>query len=384
MGSGRGFIILAALIVITAGLKAAEDLAVPFLLAAFIATIAATPMFWLERRRVPGWLAISIVMVAMIGILLGVGALVAQSAGAFTQKLPFYQERLTTLYGEAIAWLGGYGIELSRELLIENFNPSQALTMAGNTLAGLGGVLSNSFLIILTVIFILAEASSFPRKLRDVLRDADRSMPYFNRFAENVNRYIAIKTTVSLVTGLVITAYLAALGVDFAILWGLLAFLLNFVPAIGSIIAAVPAVLLALVQLGPGYALLAAGGYAVVNVGMGNVAEPRFMGRELGLSTLVVFLSLVLWGWVLGPVGMLLSVPLTMTAKIALEANPTTEWLAHLLGPARAAAPVAAARDETASSSMQQAAEPSQGRQTQQAAEPSQSRQKANPDGLGR
>ena len=337
MGSGKGFVILASLIVITAGLKAAEDLAVPFLLAAFIATIAATPMFWLERHRVPGWLAISIVMAAMVVILMGVGALVAQSAGAFTQKLPFYQERLTTLYTEAIGWLQGFGIELSRELLIENFNPGEALAMAGTTLAGLGGVLSNSFLIILTVIFILAEASSFPLKLRDVLRDADRSMPYFARFAENVNRYIAIKTSVSIVTGLVITIYLAVLGVDFPVLWGLLAFLLNFVPAIGSIIAAIPALLLALVQLGPGLALLTAAGYAVVNIGMGNVVEPRFMGRGLGLSTLVVFLSLVLWGWVLGPVGMLLSVPLTMTAKIALEANPSTVWLAHLLGPAQAA-----------------------------------------------
>ena len=336
MGSGKGFVILASLIVITAGLKAAEDLAVPFLLAAFIATIAATPMFWLERHRVPGWAAISIVMAAMVVMLLGVGALAAQSAGAFTQKLPFYQERLTTLYTEAIGWLQGIGIELSRELLVENFNPAEALAMAGTTLAGLGSVLSNSFLIILTVIFILAEASSFPRKLRDVLRDADRSMPYFSRFAENVNRYIAIKTSVSVVTGLVITIYLAVLGVDFPILWGLLAFLLNFVPAIGSIIAAIPAVLLALVQLGPGYALLTAAGYAVVNIGMGNVVEPRYMGRGLGLSTLVVFLSLVLWGWVLGPVGMLLSVPLTMTAKIALEANPSTVWLAHLLGPAQA------------------------------------------------
>ena len=201
---------------------------------------------------------------------------------AFTQKLPFYQERLTTLYTEAIGWLQGFGIELSRELLIENFNPGEALAMAGTTLAGLGGVLSNSFLIILTVIFILAEASSFPLKLRDVLRDADRSMPYFARFAENVNRYIAIKTSVSIVTGLVITIYLAVLGVDFPVLWGLLAFLLNFVPAIGSIIAAIPALLLALVQLGPGLALLTAAGYAVVNIGMGNVVEPRFMGRGLG------------------------------------------------------------------------------------------------------
>ncbi len=336
MGSGKGFFILASLIVITAGLKAAEDLAVPFLLAAFIATMAATPMFWLERHRVPGWLAIAIVMGAMVVILIGVGALVAQSAGAFTQKLPFYQERLTTLFTEAIGWLQGYGIELSRELLVDNFNPGEALAMAGSTLAGLGGVLSNSFLIILTVIFILAEASSFPRKLRDVLTDADRSMPYFVKFAENVNRYIAIKTSVSVVNGLAITVYLAVLGVDFPILWGLLAFLLNFVPAIGSIIAAIPAVLLALVQLGPGYALLTTAGYAAINIAIGNVVEPRFMSRGLGLSTLVVFLSLVLWGWVLGPVGMLLSVPLTMTAKIALEANPSTVWLAHLLGPAQA------------------------------------------------
>ena len=346
MGSGKGFFILAALIVITAGLKAAESLAVPFLLAAFIATIAATPMFWLERHRVPGGLAIGLVIAAMVVIVMGVGALVAQSASAFTEKLPFYQERLTALLTAAITWLQGYGIELSRELLVENFNPGAALAMAGTTLAGLGGVLSNSFLIILTVIFILAEASSFPRKLRDLLKDADRSMPYFVKFAENVNRYIAIKTSVSMVTGLVITVYLTVLGVDFPILWGLLAFLLNFVPAIGSIIAAIPAVLLALVQLGPGYALLTAAGYAAVNIGMGNVVEPRFMGRGLGLSTLVVFLSLVFWGWVLGPVGMLLSVPLTMTAKIALEANPSTTWLAHLLGPAQAA-PRRSATEET-------------------------------------
>jgi predicted PurR-regulated permease PerM len=117
------------------------------------------------------------------------------------------------------------------------------------------------------------------------------------------------------------------------VLWGLVAFLFNFVPNIGSIIAAVPALLLALVQLGPGPALAAGAGYLVVNIVMGNVVEPRFMGRGVGLSTLVVFLSLVFWGWVLGPVGMLLSVPLTMVVKLALEANPETRWIAVLIGP---------------------------------------------------
>ena len=334
MGAGKSIVIVAALIVITAGLKAAADLAVPFLLAAFIATIAATPMYWLERRGTPGWLAITLVMAAILVALLGVGALVVQSANAFTAKLPFYQERLTLMFSAALTWLELLGVVLSRDLLIENFNPGTAFTLAGNALAGLGAALSNSFLILLTVIFILAEATSFPRKLKDVLSRPKQSMPHFVRFAENVNRYMAIKTTVSVSTGLAVTLMLAVLGVDFPVLWGILAFMLNFVPTIGSIIAAVPAVLLALVELGPLSALLAASGYVALNIFFGNFIEPRFMGRGLGLSTLVVFLSLVLWGWVFGPVGMLLSVPLTMTAKIALEANPTTEWLARLLGPA--------------------------------------------------
>ena len=334
MDAGKGFVIAASLIVITAGLKAAGDLAVPFLLAAFIATIAATPMYWIERRGAPGWLAITLVIAAIFVILLGLGALAVQSANAFTAKLPLYQERLTHIFTSMVAWLAPFGIQVSTDLLVENFNPATVFTLAGKALAGFGSVLSNSFLILLTVIFILAEATSFPSKLRDVLRHPDESMPYFVRFAENMNRYIAIKTSVSLITGLAVTLLLWTLGVDFPILWGILAFLLNFVPNVGSIIAAVPAVLLALVELGPLHALLATLGYVALNIIMGNFVEPRFMGRRLGLSTLVTFLSLVLWGWVFGPVGMLLSVPLTMTAKIALEANPATRWLARLLGPA--------------------------------------------------
>lgn len=332
--SGRSIIIVAALIIIAAGIKAAEEVMVPFLLAAFIATIAATPVFWLQHRKVPLGLAITTVMAMIVVTLFGVGALVAQSANEFTDKLPFYQNRLDTLVAGASTWLAEMDIEVPANLFEDYFNVGIALEMAGNTLRGLSGALSNGFLILLTVIFILSEASSFPRKLGEVLKDPARDLPHFELFAVNVNRYIAIKTTVSAVTGIIVGVFLAILGVDFPLLWGLLAFLLNYVPTIGSIIASVPAVLLALVQLGPGYALVTVAGFVVVNIVMGNAVEPRFMGRGLGLSTLVVFLSLVFWGWMLGPVGMLLSVPLTMTAKIALEANPSTEWLAHLLGPA--------------------------------------------------
>ena len=331
--STNALLIAAAFVVIVAGVKAAEAIMVPFLLAAFIATTAATPVFWLHRRRVPFGLAIAAVALALIIGLVGVGALVAESARAFLAQMPFYQERLLELAGGAIDMARSLGIDLSGAPVLETFDPAAVFAMAGNTLLGFGSVLSNGFLILLTVIFMLAEASSFPRKLRDVLSDPD-DLPYFERVADNVNRYFAIKTTISVGTGVTVGVFLALVGVDFPVLWGLLAFMLNYVPTIGSFIAALPPVLLALVQLGPTHAAVAAAGFVVVNVLLGSVVEPRFMGRGLGLSTLVVFLSLVFWGWMLGPVGMLLSVPLTMTAKIALEANPQTAWAAHLLGPA--------------------------------------------------
>jgi predicted PurR-regulated permease PerM len=198
----------------------------------------------------------------------------------------------------------------------------------------------------MTVIFILLEAASFPAKLQAIKGAPDASLSRWEYFLNDVKQYMAIKTWVSLATGILIAAWVAILGVDFPLLWGLLAFALNYVPNIGSIIAAVPAVLLALVQVGAIKALLLAGGYVTVNLIMGNAIEPRFMGKGLGLSTLVVFLSLLFWGWVLGPVGMLLSVPLTITAKIALDSREDTRWLAVLLGPEKAVRQEAAAKSE--------------------------------------
>jgi predicted PurR-regulated permease PerM len=144
---------------------------------------------------------------------------------------------------------------------------------------------------------------------------------------------MVIKTLISLATGVLIGIWLAILGVDFPILWGFLAFLLNYVPNVGSTIAAIPAVLLALIQLGIGSAVMATAGYMAVNFILDNVIETRLMGRRLGLSTLVVFLSLIFWGSLLGPIGMLLCIPLTMTLKFACENNKGTQWIAVLLGP---------------------------------------------------
>ena len=331
----------AAFVVLVAGMKAAEAILVPFLVAAFLALICGPPMFWLQRRGVPSALALLIVVAVICGIGVGVGALVGSSFKDFTTALPVYQVNLQERTEELVAWMDELGVALPANVLSDIVNPGQIMQFVGRVVSGLGGLVTNSLLIALTVVFILLEASSFPAKLRAAFGDAHGAFGRFDEVAANVNRYLAIKTAVSMATGVMIAAWLAVIGVDFPLLWGLLAFLLNYVPNIGSIIAAVPAVLLAVIQLGPGPAGLAALGFLTANFVMGSLIEPRFMGRGLGLSTLVVFLSLVFWGWVFGAVGMLLSVPLTMTVKIALESSEETRWIAILLGSEAAAAPVA-------------------------------------------
>ena len=331
-GSGQIIFLLAALIIIAAGLKSAQEIMVPFLLAAFIATIAATPMFWIRAKGVPAGIALALVVVGIFIALLLIGAVATQSTSAFIAKLPFYQDRLVSIQGDLVVALAGFGIPVDLSKLLEGFSLSSALKFAGSTLASLGNLLSNGFLIILTVIFILAEATSFYPKLNSVLSNPQRDLVYFTRFANNMNRYVALKTSMSLLTGLLVSVALWILDIDFPILWGLLAFLLNFIPTIGSIFAAIPPLLLALIQHSPSAAGAVALVFFLINMGVGNVLEPRYMGKGLDLSTLVVFLSLIFWGWILGTVGMFLSVPLTMTGKIAMEANPRTVWLARLLG----------------------------------------------------
>ncbi len=270
----------------------------------------------------------------LIGVALG--GLIGTSVREFTDSLPFYEQRLEAVADRGFALLESLGVTVSEDVVYEYFDPGMAMRMVGRTMTGLGAVLSNIFLMLVTVSFILMEAWSFPYKLREILHDPDYSMPAFRRFLHTMNRYMAIKTTVSIATGLLVGLMLWGLGVDFPVLWGTTAFLLNFVPNLGSLLASIPAILLTVIQIGPGYAVVVALGYFAINVMMGNFVEPRYMGRGLGLSTLVVWLSLVFWGWALGPVGMLLSVPLTMTIKIALETNPQTRWISVLLGPAAA------------------------------------------------
>lgn len=333
LGSPLRFLIgSACFVIVIAGMKAAAEMLVPFLLSAFIGILCAPPLFWLESRKVPTPLAVTLV-ISVIGIAAAIiSAVVGASVSDFANQLPVYQEKLAGEKAALLAWLSSHGIEAPIALIKEQVNPGAAMNMVTNVLSSLGGVLTDSFLIFLTVLFILFEASSLPEKLKRAIDNPESlAEDSVKRFNMSVKKYLIIKSWVSLGTGLWVGILLVTLGVDYPILWGLLAFMLNFVPNIGSIIAAIPAVLLAFIQLGTGTALLTAGGYIIANIVMGNIIEPRYLGQGLGLSTLVVFVSLIFWGWVLGPVGMLLSIPLTMILKIALESHKDTHWISVLL-----------------------------------------------------
>lgn len=329
----RFLLILAAIVCIIWGTRQAQPVLVSLLLALFLAVLATPPVLWLERRRVPTVLAVSLVILAMVLVLLAIGALVGASIGSFYAAMPHYQARFQEQATAFRAFLLQHGIAPPGEIFLKYVNPASVMNLTADLLMGLGSAFSNIVLILLTTTFILLEAASFPIKLRTILGDPDQAFPRFTVFVNSMKRYMVIKTLVSLATGLLVGTWLAILQVDFPVLWGFLAFLLNYVPSIGSTLASIPAVILTFIQLGSGRAILAAAGCTVINLVLDYGVEKRLMGRKLGLSTLVVFLSLIFWGSLLGPVGAVLCIPLSLTLKFAFESRESTRWIAVLLGP---------------------------------------------------
>lgn len=336
-------IALAAVVVVVAGMRAAASIVVPFLLAVFLAILCGPPLTWLGRRGMPRSLAMTIVLVGIGVLAVGVVTVIGGMVNRFATEWPTtYHPRAVALAeqwnrqlagaADEYPWLNQFQITDVGQLWTQWLAPDRAITHFTSAMRTLTGTLGSVFFIVVTTIFLLAEATLLPNKIRAISSNSDQELANLERVTTEINRYMGIKTWTSLLTGFAAMLGLFLLGVDFAILWGLLAFLLNFVPNIGSIIAAAPAILWALVQRGFGTAFLVVILYLVINTLIGTVLEPRWMGRSLGLSTLVVFLSLVFWGWVLGPVGMVISVPLTMTIKIAMESHDDTRWLAILMG----------------------------------------------------
>lgn len=323
----------ASIVIILAGIKAAESILVPILLSSFIAIISSPLYLWMLEKKIPKLIAIVFIILVFLAFIFLFGLLIGTSIADFTSKLPQYQLKLESQTQLIIAWLIEEKILEPDFRLTSAINPGSILSIIGDTLNQLSGLFTTGFLVAFIVVFMLLEASSIPLKFKKMFNNSVSKLRRSEVVYYNINKYIGIKTIISLITGILVYLLLLFIGVDYPLLWGILAFAFNYIPNIGSIIAAIPPILLAIIQFGFIDAIWVLMGYLVINTIMGNIIEPKFMGQGLGLSTLVVFLSLIFWGWLLGPVGMLLSVPLTMTIKIVLDSSEETRWLAILLGP---------------------------------------------------
>jgi predicted PurR-regulated permease PerM len=326
---GYTLIVAASIVIILAGIKLAAVIIVPFLLSLFLATILSPFYLWLKKFGFGELFSLLIIVFFLFTIIGSMITLIGNSVQDFNRNVPIYELKLSADIRHMLEIMDNWGIHVPKEDILAMFHTDSVMRYIAVTLKSFGSLLTNSFMIILIVIFMLLEISQFTSKLGQTHL---QSLSTLIEVSDKIKHYILLKALTSAATGIIITLFLKLMGIHYAVLWGLLAFLLNFIPNIGSILAAIPAVLMAMVQFDFTTALMITGGYLTVNVTIGSILEPRILGKGLGLSTLIVFLSLIFWGWLLGPVGMLLSVPLTVIIKIALDTQPDTQWIATLLG----------------------------------------------------
>lgn len=323
----------AATVVLLAGIKGAGDVLMPMVLSGFLSIAALPAVRWLTRRKVPSPLAIAIVVSLAAALLLAVTSVVAGSVRSFTREIDRYEPQLDALTAQIIHYASTLGIPFDGAGdLTEFVTPAAVMDLVGQTLNGLVRLLGGSLIVVVTMTFTLFEASQIAQKFRLAFGHDPETDGPFAHAGSKVQRYLLIKSLISLLTGLLAGLSCWLIGVDFWLLWGLLAFLLNYIPSIGPILAAIPPVLLAAVQLGWPAAAECAVAYTIIHILLANLLEPPLLGQGLGLSPLVVFLSLIFWGWMWGPAGMLLCVPMTAMVQLVLDSAEETHWIAVFLG----------------------------------------------------
>ncbi len=306
-------------------LKSLAPILLPFVVAVFLSRVFAPLNKALRRRRVPIVISILLVLV-LVTIVLGLFSwAVYSNAQSFTDKAPQYQERMKGLAGGFSGWLAATIPPLGAQ--IRHFDWQHAFGVASVTgfLAATAGsfllFFNDMFLVLLFLVFLFLGSEGFPRKLRRALPadSAGRLAAMMENIESGVRRYLVTKTLINLMTASLVTALMAAFGVDLPLLWGLITFMAHYIPNLGAVISVALPTLFLFLQFSPGLALLIAILNAVVQFSMGNAVEPRILGSSLDLSPLLVLLALIFWGWLWGPWGMVLAIPLTQTIKIVCE-----------------------------------------------------------------
>lgn len=329
---------VACLIVIVAGLRLGGELLIPIVLGLFLALVSLPMTTWLKNHRIPMGFAVFITVIVDILIVGGIILIFSSTTRQFMEAVPGYVSQLQEKGQHAAAWLEEKGeVEGAVEAFNNLFDWGGMVELVRQTevIQRITSLFSKAFFVFVVMIFILIESGRFAEKVNDIFKANGPDFARFQNSSSDIQKYLAIKTLISVVTGTLAGLLTFAFGVKFFLLWGLVAFIFNYIPVIGSILAAIPAAFIALVQHDS--VLMALGvlvGYLLINVILGNFIEPLLLGRRFGISTVVVILSVLVWGWVWGPVGMFLAVPLTMVVKVMLDNSEDFQWISVAMGKA--------------------------------------------------
>lgn len=325
------FFYTAVFVVIIAGLKIASEIVIILLLAIFISSLLSAFLAFLTKKRIP-----KLISYVLLGILFLISSLLVMylvntSLTNFVNALPLYENKIKELTLLTFSYLESYNININKNEVLKLLDFNYLFTFTKEIISNLGVILSKLLLITIGVAFILSESKLFNKKLKLIFKNDTQKLVSFNLFSHNLQKYFAVKTFTSFLTGVLIYFVLLYFGIQYAILWAFVAFIFNFIPVVGSIVASLPAILISLVTGNIEATIWLIVIYVIINISISNILEPKFMGTHLNLSPMIIFFSLIFWGWVLGIVGMFLAVPITMTIKIAFESSENTKWIGILL-----------------------------------------------------
>jgi predicted PurR-regulated permease PerM len=327
------FVGLASLVLVVAGMRAVSGLLSPILLSLFVVMVTSPLMQWLKARGLPNWLAYALVLLGVIFVGLALIFFLAASLAQLSAEVPTYRNLIDAKLTDLIQWLGSRGIQAQDIKDLEWFQPGRILQAILYFISALLGTVSNVGFTLLIFIYMLASAANFSGRLRQGLSSNPPMLVRFSQFSSSISTYLLIKSWLGALTALLQVLLMWILGIDFAVLWGVFSFLFNFVPNVGFYISLIPPTLIALLTLGWAKAIIFAAGYTLINNFFDIAIAPRYLGKGLDLSTIVTFLAVVFWAWILGPIGAFLALPLTVMVKtLLLEPFPETWLLAQLMG----------------------------------------------------
>lgn len=325
-------VFLAGVFIVLLAMRTASDILSPILLAMVLAITASPLLYWFKKRGAPDWLALILTAAFVVVLILGIVWLVGLSVQNFGEKLPAYEQRVEEIKQTLGSTLTNLGVDVENLKADQLTAPEELLGVAAGFAGGIVSGLSNWGLILLTSAFFLVEATIMPRKVQSVAEDDDPDVLQVLHLNVNLRQYMAINAGVGLLAAIINVILLAIIGVDFALLWGVLSFFMSFVPNVGFIISVIPPAIMALIQFGFTEMIIVIVAYIIINFLVDNVIKPRFIQESVNISATVTFLSLILWGWVLGPIGAILAVPMAIVVQSILDRREETRWMAYMMG----------------------------------------------------